>query len=79
MARATPPVDIGFHLGSVLRTDLVLSSGIGLIIYAIGVHREWDTWLLAPALWLGGYMGTKFVDMLIEQARKLVSNFGAKP
>lgn len=78
MARATPPVDIGFHLGRELRTDLILSSGIGLVIYAVGASREWDTWLLAPALWLGGYMGTKFVDVLIEQARKLFSNFGAK-
>ena len=79
MARATPPVDSGFHLGRELRTDLILSSGIGMIIYTIGAHHEWNTWLLAPALWLGGYMGTKFLDTLIEQARKLFSNFGAKP
>ena len=78
LARATPPVDAGFHLGRELRTDLILSSGIGLIIYAVGATREWDTWVLAPSLWLGGYAGTKFIDMLIEQARRVIANFGEK-
>lgn len=79
LARAVPPVDDGFHLGRELRTDLVLSSGIGLVVYAVGAHQGWDTWLLAPALWLGGYMGTKLVNVLIEKALKFLSTFGVKP
>ncbi len=79
LARATPPVVNDFHLASELRTDLFLSSGIGLVIYAFGAHQQWDTWVLAPALWLGGYMGTKLVNVLIEKALKFLSSVGVKP
>ena len=78
MARATPPVDTGFHLGRELRTDLILSSGIGFIIYTIGTHYGWNTWLLAPALWLGGYMGTRLINASMEKALNVIANFGAK-
>lgn len=79
LARGTPPVDNGFNLRRELATDLLISSGIGLVIYAFGARQQWDTWLLAPALWLGGYMGTKLVNLLIERAMKFIAEFGAKP
>lgn len=79
MARAVPAVDTGFHLASELRTDLILSSGLGLMIYAAGTRFEWDAWVLASALWLGGYMGTKLINAAMEKTLNLISNFGAKP
>ena len=62
--RDKPGVATGFNLRRELIRDLFVSSGIGFVVYLIGVHQAWDTWLLAPALWLGGYMGTKLLTAL---------------
>ena len=59
--RDKPEEPTGFKLKSELLKDLFVSSGIGFVIYLLGVHQTWDTWLLAPSLWMGGYMGTKLL------------------
>lgn len=60
--RDKPGVATGFELKSELLKDFFVSSGIGFVVYLLGVHQEWDAWLLAPSLWLGGYMGTRLLS-----------------
>ena len=57
-----PDVVTGFRLKSELAKDLVVSSGIGFVVYLFGVHQDWSAWLLAPALWVAGYTGTKLLS-----------------
>lgn len=65
-AREKPPGD--FDLWSELFKDLIVSSGIGFLMFAIGSWQEWGVWLLGSALWLAGYLGTRLLAGLAEAA-----------
>lgn len=65
-ARDNPPVD--FDLRNELIKDLIVSSGIGFMVFAIGSWQEWGVWLLGSALWLSGYLGTRLLAGLGEAA-----------
>lgn len=65
-----------FDLWHELGRDLIVSSGIGFIVYLVGAWQEWGVWLLGAALWLAGYLGTKFLSaagdaVLLAIARKV--------
>lgn len=79
MAKALPPVDTGFHLLNELRTDVFLSGGLGLLIYVAGTrYFQWDEWVLASALWLGGYMGTNLINAIAEHALNVFKHWSSK-
>ena len=65
-ARDNPPGD--FDLRSELIKDLIVSSGIGFLIFAVGSWQEWGIWMLGSALWLAGYLGTRLLAGLGEAA-----------
>ena len=76
--RDKPGVLTGFNLRVELARDLFVSSGIGFVVYLLGVHHAWDTWLLAPALWLGGYMGTKLLTAFGSAVLSSITQIGNK-
>ena len=65
-ARDDPPGD--FDLRGDLVKDLIVSSGIGFLVFALGSWQEWGVWLLGSALWLAGYLGTRFLAGVGEAA-----------
>jgi hypothetical protein len=71
-SKADPVVDFG--LAREIGKDVLVSAGIGFLIYAWGSYQEWGVWLLGSALWLGGYAGTrllmKLADALLTQIQK---------
>lgn len=52
---------VAFCLWRELIRDLIVSSGIGFLVYVVGAWQEWGVWLLGAALWLAGYLGTRFL------------------
>jgi len=70
-ARDNPPGD--FDLWVELGKDLIVSSGIGFLMFAIGSWQEWGVWLLGSALWLAGYLGTRLLAGLAEAALAYVA------
>lgn len=70
-ARDNPPGD--FDLWAELGKDLIVSSGIGFLMFAIGSWQEWGIWLLGSALWLAGYLGTRLLAGLAEAALAYVA------
>jgi len=65
-ARDNPPGT--FDLRGELFKDLIVSSGIGFLIFAVGSWQEWGVWLLGSALWLAGYLGTRLLAGLGKAA-----------
>ena len=65
-ARDNPPGD--FHLAHELGRDLIVASGVGFLMFAIGSWQEWGVWWLGSALWLSGYLGTRLLAGLGEAA-----------
>ena len=59
---------VQFDLRQELIKDLVVSSGIGFLVFLIGAWQEWGVWLLPAALWLAGYLGTRLLAGLGEAA-----------
>ena len=76
--RDKPGVATGFHLKSELLKDLFVSSGLGFFVYVLGTHQSWDQWLLAPALWLAGYMGTKLIASVSTAVLDQIANIAKK-
>ena len=50
-----------FYLWHELSRDLIVASGIGFLMFAIGSWQSWGVWLLGSALWLSGYLGTRLL------------------
>lgn len=46
--------------------DLIVASGVGFLMFAIGSWQGWGVWLLGSALWLSGYLGTRLLAGLGE-------------
>lgn len=65
-ARDNPPGD--FQLWHELGRDLIVASGVGFLMFAIGSWQGWGVWLLGSALWLSGYLGTRLLAGLGEAA-----------
>lgn len=57
-----------FDLWGELVKDVIVSSGIGFLVFAIGSWQEWGVWMLGSALWLAGYLGTRLLAKLAESA-----------
>lgn len=70
-ARDSPPSL--FDLRNELLKDLVVSSGIGFLIFLVGAWQEWGVWLLPAALWLAGYLGTRLLSGLGDAALTYLS------
>ena len=69
--RDSPGVPTGFNLKSELLKDLYSSSGLGFFVYLVGASQGLEPWLLGPALWLSGYLGTKPVlDFIVKLSSK---------
>jgi len=66
VARDKPPGD--FDLRAELIKDLIVSSGIGFLMFSIGAWQEWGVWLLGSTLWLSGYLGTRLLAGMGEAA-----------
>jgi hypothetical protein len=41
--------------------DLFASTGAGFLVFMIGSWARWDIWSLGAGLFIGGYLGTRFV------------------
>ena len=67
---------VEFQLLHELAKDLIVSSGIGFLVFAIGAWQEWGVWLLGSALWLAGYLGTRFLAGVGEAALAYVQRKG---
>ena len=50
-----------FHAKAEFARDIVVSSGIGFLVFAAGALQSWNVWILGSALWCCGYAGTKFL------------------
>lgn len=57
-----------FYLWHELPRDLIVASGVGFLVFAIGSWQMWGVWLLGSALWLSGYLGTRLLAGLGEAA-----------
>lgn len=70
-ARDNPPGE--FDLRHELLKDLIVSSGIGFLVFALGSWQSWGVWLLGSSLWLSGYLGTRLLAGLGEAALAYVA------
>lgn len=66
-----------FLLTRELLKDVIVSSGIGFLIFGAGVTFEWGVWTMGTALWLGGYAGTRFLIALRDAGISWVTRKGA--
>ena len=73
-----PDVVTGFRLKRELIKDLFVSSGIGFIIYLAGHNLGWSASLLAPALWVSGYTGTKLLNGMSDAVLSYVERLANK-
>jgi len=62
--KAEPPQP--FPIWLELAKDVVVSSGVGFLTFAVGAWQEWGVWLLGAALWLGGYAGARLLSRVGE-------------
>lgn len=47
--------------------DLIVSGGNGFVVYGVGAWQEWGVWMVAIALFLGGYAGTRVLDAATDR------------
>lgn len=69
--RAGTPVD---RMGYAIAVDLLVSCGNGFVLFLLGAWNEWGVWQLAISLFVGGYAGTRLMDVAVET---LMSRLGA--
>lgn len=50
-----------FNLGQEVIKDLIVSSGIGFLVYSLAISFEFDLWKTGAALFISGYLGTRFL------------------
>lgn len=69
-ARRSPPTEPPtiFVLKEELLKDVIVSSGIGFLVFLLGASLEWGVWVLPAALWLGGYLGSRLLAGMGEAA-----------
>lgn len=66
--RAVSQRDKGdFALGRELVRDVIVSSLLGLLVYAYGSEAGWSTWRLAMALGVAGYAGSAALDLALAR------------
>jgi phytoene dehydrogenase-like protein len=56
-----------FHVKAELVRDIIVSSGIGFLVYAAGALQAWNVWVLGAMLWCCGYLGTRFLAPYAEK------------
>jgi len=54
--------------------DLLASIAAGFVAYSLGMWGEWNVWLLATALLIAGYGGSKILDALLNLTIKKIEN-----
>lgn len=73
--KADPPQV--FRIWLELGKDVIVSSGVGFLTFALGAWQEWGVWMLGAALWLGGYTGarllSRFGDAWLERAAAAIN------
>lgn len=64
--------------------DLLASIAAGFIAYNLGMWGEWNVWLLATALLVAGYGGSRILDALLNltirkiEGTDVISNYSNK-
>lgn len=76
--RDKPVVPTAFNLKAEITKDVIVSSGLGFLIYLLGVQQQWDAWLIAPALWVSGYMGKNLITSISDAVQVYISQIGNK-
>lgn len=61
--------DPDFALGRELMRDVVVSSLLGLLVYAYAAEAGWGTWRLAMALGAAGYGGSAVLDLALARLK----------
>lgn len=54
--------------------DLLSSMAAGFIAYSMGMWGEWNIWMLASALLIAGYGGSRILDALLNRTIKQIEN-----
>jgi hypothetical protein len=67
-----------FHARAELARDVVVSSGVGFLVFAAGALQSWNVWVLGSALWCCGYAGTKFLGAYADKWSEKASSLSAK-
>lgn len=61
-----------------LLRDILVSSGVGLLVSLIGIELQWSTAVLGASLWVGGYAGSALLQAFKDRATTMARGYVLK-